>query len=385
VKTRYEGVFKSSSGKYEIVYRDSDRKLRSQVVSGSAKDAAAARAEIMARIGKGETVRASRQTFGELAEIWFEAKANRLRPKTRQQYRDALDLVLLPRFGNKPVAAVNVDAIARLIRDLEREGLRAVDRTRPTRGLSYSSVVNYMKPARGILALAVRRGLMPANPFHILTPDERPHRQVESPKYEWSPEAVKALIDASMRLAARRIAHFDYSTLLCVTATLGLRRGEVLGLRWEDFDKDEGVLHVRRQWLDTGQYGPTKTPASVRRIALPDDLRDELIAHRLRSRHSQEADPIFASAAGTPLLHRNIVRRGFEAARHEAKLPEHLTFHDLRHAAASRLIAAGLSAVTVASVLGHDNPGTTLKVYADLFDRARTDEEVREALSSSRS
>jgi integrase len=66
-------------------------------------------------------------------------------------------------------------------------------------------------------------------------------------------------------------------------------------------------------------------------------------------------------------------------------LPEHLTFHDLRHAAASRLIAAGLSAVTVASVLGHDNPSTTPKVYAHLFDRTRTDEEIRQALSSFRS
>lgn len=124
----------------------------------------------------------------------------------------------------------------------------------------------------------------------------------------------------------------------------------------------------------------SKTCGSVRRIALPDDLRDELIAHRLRSPFSKQADPMFASATGTPLLHRNIARRGFEAARDEAGLPEHLTFHDLRHAAASRLIAAGLSAVTVASLLGHDNPTTTLTVYAHLFDRAKTDDQVRQVL-----
>jgi integrase len=243
---------------------------------------------------------------------------------------------------------------------------------RPAKQLGYSSITNYLKPCRGILALAVRRGLIPANPFHVLTADERPRRDEEPPKYEWSPEAVKALVDASKRLAARRIAQYDYSTLLLVTATLGLRRGEVLGLRWEDFDKDDAVLHVRRQWLDTGQYGPTKTPASVRRIALPDNLRDELIALRLRSPFSRDEDPISASVAGRPLLHRNVVRRGFDAARDEAGLPEHLTFHDLRHAAASRLIAGGLSAVTVAAVLRHDNASTTLKVYAQPV-RSRAD------------
>lgn len=75
-------------------------------------------------------------------------------------------------------------------------------------------------------------------------------------------------------------------------------------------------------------------------------------------------------------------RRGFETARDEAGLPSFLTFHDLRHAAASRLIAAGLSPVTVAAVLGHEDPTTTMRVYAHMFDRQRTDESVRKALSA---
>jgi integrase len=138
---------------------------------------------------------------------------------------------------------------------------------------------------------------------------------------------------------------------------------------------------VRRQWLETREYGPTKTPAGVRRIALPADLRDELIALRLRSPYSSDADPIFASKVGTPLRHRNVAQRGFEAARDEAKLPDTVTFHDLRHAAASRMIERGLSPVTVAAVLGHDDTNTTLRVYAHLFDRQRTDEAVRAALT----
>ncbi len=164
-----------------------------------------------------------------------------------------------------------------------------------------------------------------------------------------------------------------FAPLLELVARLGLRLGEALGLQWGDFDKDEGVLHARRQWLATHEYGPTKTAAGVRRIALPSDLRDALIALRLRSGFSTAEHPIFASTIGTPLSHRNVSRRGFEAPRDEAKLPRGLTFHDLRHAAASRLIAAGLSPVTVATVLGHEDPTTTMRVYAHMsIARRRT-------------
>jgi integrase len=165
-------------------------------------------------------------------------------------------------------------------------------------------------------------------------------------------------------------------------STLGPRVGEVLGLQWIDFDKDGGYLHVRRQWTRFGEYATTKTPAALRRIPLPADLRDELIELRLRSRFSTDEDPIFVSRSGTPLGHRNVTRRGFEPARDLAGLPESLTFHDLRHAAASRLIDAGLDPVTVAAVLGHEDASVTLKVYAARFNRQRKDDAVRVALSA---
>jgi integrase len=121
----------------------------------------------------------------------------------------------------------------------------------------------------------------------------------------------------------------------------------------------------------------------ARRCATPpdSDLRDKLIEHRLRSRHSDDHHPIFASANGTPLGHRNLTRRGFEPARDLAGLPKHLTLHDLRHACASRLIRSGLDVVTVASFLGHEDPNITLRTYAHLWNRQKTDEAVRLALA----
>ena len=71
---------------------------------------------------------------------------------------------------------------------------------------------------------------------------------------------------------------------------------------------------------------------------------------RMASRFSADEDPIFAARSGKPLGHRNVTRRGFEAARANAGLPDSLTFHDLRHAAASRMIDAGLDAVPAADL-----------------------------------
>jgi hypothetical protein len=88
----------------------------------------------VSRIGRGERVSADgRTTVAELAERWFELKQPKLRARTSGYYRRSLDLVVLPRFGRWKVAAVDPDAIARLIRDLEREGLHAVDASRKAR------------------------------------------------------------------------------------------------------------------------------------------------------------------------------------------------------------------------------------------------------------
>ena len=107
----------------------------------------------------------------------------------------------------------------------------------------------------------------------------------------------------------------------------------------------EFVRSLRRQHLISGEYGPPKTAAGVRNIPLPDDLRRDLIDLRLASKHSQDDAPIFASREGTPLQHRNVAHRGFERAAKEAEI-QGVSFHDLRHAAASRLIANGLDPVT---------------------------------------
>jgi integrase len=344
-----------------------------------------ARARMITQVANGEPVIRTKVKGAESLEEWFGWKSPRLRKRTADYYRRALDLVLLPRFGGTPIQRINADAVAELIRDLEREGLHAIDPAWPVRPLGRSSIDNYLKPLQQALKREVRKGRLPSNPFDMLDKDDRPKKGETERRHEWTSAEVDALLAASERLAAKKESRFDYSVLLRVVVTVGLRLGEVLGLQWQDFDREGGYLYVRRQWLRSGEYGPTKTPAGVREIALPPELREALIELRLRSRFSGDEDPIFASRIGTPLSHRNCTRRGWEAARDEAKLPKSVSFHDLRGAAASRLIDAGLDVVTVAEIVGHGDRGATLlKHYAGRFDKQRKDDAVRVALAVTR-
>jgi integrase len=345
------------------------------------------RAELRYRSGRGQKVDPNPTlTFAKLAEEWFEAKERHIRPRTRAYYRSALDLVLLPAFGNLKLAQVAPQRIARLIRDLECEGLHALHPTRPVRPLGRSSIENYLKPlvgqkkGTGIFALAVSRGLLAVNPMDLLTADERKVAEVERRSHIWSEADVTALFEAARTNATKREARHDYTLILKTIATLGLRAGEALGLQVQDYDRENGYLRVRRQWLRTGQYGPTKTAAAVREIPLPTDLSDELAA-LLRQTPAIGTAPLFASSVGTPLGHRNLSRRGFEAARDRAGLPAELTLHDLRDYAASKWINAGVPATKVARWLGHADAGITFKKYARDFDERQTDREALRLLA----
>jgi integrase len=110
-------------------------------------------------------------------------------------------------------------------------------------------------------------------------------------------------------------------------------------------------------------------------------LAKMLAEHRLASHFSSDTDPVFASSAGTPLAVRNIIRRGLEPAIEAAGLPR-LRWHDLRHVAASLLIAQGASVGYLSRILGHANPAITLSIYAHVFARAEHDEPTRDRMEA---
>jgi integrase len=165
-----------------------------------------------------------------------------------------------------------------------------------------------------------------------------------------------------------------------VGLSLGLRQGEVLGLWWEDVDFDGGVLRVRRQLLrpaGKGQpltTGPVKSARSKRTLALPAPLAKLLREHRARQAADRlaaggawpDSNLVFTTSACTPVDHRNDARE-FKTLCERAGIPPYRV-HDLRHTAATLLIAQGQHARVIMEVLGHSQIAVTMNVYGHVMD-----------------
>jgi integrase len=165
---------------------------------------------------------------------------------------------------------------------------------------------------------------------------------------------------------------------LTVAAKAGLRLGELLGLEWPDctLTKGAGVIEVRRQWTRLRETAPPKA-GSRRSVPISDELVRMLLELKMRS--VDKTGPVFASRTGSRLSHRNVERRGFDAAAEAAGIAG-VTLHDLRHAYGSRLASRGLSARQIADAMGHKRTSTT-EVYIQRFNGEAADERVREAMS----
>jgi integrase len=366
--TRHRGItyrLRADGGKTYSAYHGG----RYWPVEGGEREAIVKQAELRAA-GKTPTA-PTKRTFADAAEAWLASK-RKLRPWTRMSYRDALDRILIPRFGTMRLTAITPEHIAMLIRELEGKGL------------SSSTIENYLLPLGGTMALAAKDQLIPVNPCSLLTSDDRPQRSERRQDHVWSDDEIAALIDASKYLAHQPESRYDYSPLIRTALFTGLRLGELLGLQWQDIDLHEGVVHVRRQWTRTNEYAPPKTEAALRRIPLSDEMARFLRDFKMRSRHSgDEARPVFASRNGKPLQHRNVTRRGFEPAAEHAGI-EGVSFHSMRHAFASRMIHRGISSLVLARLMGHESSAITERRYIHLFDKERTDDAVRVAMGSSR-
>jgi integrase len=164
--------------------------------------------------------------------------------------------------------------------------------------------------------------------------------------------------------------------------TTGLRRGELLGLRWDDVDLVSRQLHVRRALQRVGgklRFVEPKTSTSLRVVVIPKLAVRSLTKHRAR----QDAERlslgeawrdhglVFASSVGTPVEPRNINRR-WDELRERADL-DGLRLHDLRHGCATFMLAAGVSARTIMEVLGHSEISVTMNTYTHVLAQLRQD------------
>jgi integrase len=205
-------------------------------------------------------------------------------------------------------------------------------------------------------------------------------RHIELP--EWHRNAVRpwTVQEAKRFLTASKPDPFHSAFVLLII--YGLRRGEVLGLSWDDIDFDAGIIHVRQQILRVRgelQLGPVKTHAGQRTLPLLELARQALAAQATRQagyrldmgRAWPDTRLIFTTRTGRPVEPRNFVRSFRRICDdHDIRV---ITVHHVRHTVASLLKDLRIPARDAQAVLGHSRISTTLEIYTDSADEAKHD------------
>lgn len=294
----------------------------------------------------GETV----QTY---LERWFEHEKPRWSPRTTELYNHQLRMHVYPRLGILPLAALKPVHVQEFMSGIVREG--KIPTANKCRRMLYTA-----------LKQAVRWELIDKNPVEAVDPIPETLKELEL----WTGEQAARFIENNL--------HHRHYAAFYLLITSGLRRGELLGLRWEDVG-DEGV-YVRQTVTVLGNkptIGVPKTRTSRRYLALPKDALEVLKRHKLTQNSQKELvgdtwsrpDLVFPSEIGSIMDPRNFLR-SFKKAVRDAGLPD-ARIHDMRHLHISLLIYIGEDAKTVSDRAGHSSTSFTLDRYGHVFKEQR--------------
>jgi integrase len=304
------------------------------------------------RNGAGEAPKAAEHTFRSFVEeYWLPSIAPpQVRPRTYDSYEATVNTYLLPIFGDVPLSKVTKEHVKAAMTEARRLG-------RSTR------TVNYVRSiARIVLGVAVADELLDRNVAANTKPEKGESRFLVEP--------VPTADIPAIEEAARSV---NNGLLVVVAVLLGLRRGELCGLQWEDYDPKARTIAVRRQVLRYRKrlhVDPLKTAKSRRIVGVPPSLAEELEAHRRRQLERQlkagdrwrDEGFIFAARFGGPLDPRN-AHRIFVGVLNKAGV-QLCRLHDLRHTAATIQYESGTSEKMVSEMLGHTSVRITSDIYA---------------------
>jgi integrase len=280
-----------------------------------------------------------RVTVDVWAEQWLAAQTG-LKASTLYRYRSLLRVQILPRWGRHRLADVTHAEVAAWVAQLVAGGLAPATVRQAHRVLTL------------VLTLAVRDGRIPRNPASGVP---LPRARRADPRFLTRTE-VERLADAAG----------EYGDVVRLLAYTGLRFGEMAALRVRRVDFLRKRLTVAESATEVGgtvEYGAPKTHQQ-RTVPIPSILVEPL------SRRCQGKGPddlVLTSPGGAVLRSGNFRRRFFDPAAMAAGL-EDLSPHDLRHTAASLLVASGANVKAVQRMLGHASAAMTLDVYSGLFD-----------------
>jgi integrase len=290
-------------------------------------------------------------TTADYLAAWVRGLSGRnLRPTTRRQYARHIDQYWTPAIGR-----VELVKLTPLHIEQAMAGLTA-------RGLSATTVRSARTTLRAALAGAMRDGKVRRNVAALVKPPQADRPEMHA----LSAEQVGRLVDATQ--------DDEYGPLFTLAVSSGLRLGELVGLSWYDIDLEARQLTVKRAAFqrDDGAYdfGQPKTKGSRRTVMLPALAIDALRRQKARQAAARLAagsawqdrhSLVFTDAVGRPVVPGH-VSKAFRSVADRLGLP--VRFHDLRHTAATLMLAAGVPMKVVSETLGHASIVVTADVYA---------------------
>lgn len=357
---------------------------------------------LLKAIEKGARNLDPRMTTGQWLERWLAEKTNPTgltgfgkpaRPSTAASYRLHVGY-LTEQLGDVPLIDLTPEDIRdayRAILDASEARAARIDRDHrirnegrvrrgqeplpfaPAKRIGPTTLERIHACLRAALSAAEATGRLPANPSRGVTPGLVSGRRERPAIARWTTEQLGQFLQAAR---THRLG-----IVFELLAASGLRRGEALGLAWGDVDLNLGVIHVHRQLLNTWTdgaptFGPPKSAAGVRTVALPQSTVDALRLHRLgqdterdeAGEQWQDHGLALCQANGRP-YDPSMVSKTFTRLVAAEGLPA-VPLHDLRHQAATRWLANRVPLVTVSKRLGHSSIAITADTYAHRDDDA---------------
>ncbi|MDZ4719652.1 MAG: tyrosine-type recombinase/integrase [Roseiflexaceae bacterium] len=314
-----------------------------------------------------------RITIAQFLDRWLqEIVSRRNKIRTIDGYTQIVNQHLKPHLGQYQIDKLLPEHVQTMLNRLSEDGRK------------YNTVRNVRAVLRRALNQAMRWQYVQRNVATLV--DVPHHRAIDesAERTESDPEFhIQPLDEQQARALLRAVTGHRWEALYRVALSLGLRLGEILGLRWSDISFDQATLRVSgslQRLRGKLERTSTKTRGSMRPIDLPPILLAALRQHR----HAQEQEQriggeswqttgfVFTTGNGTPIDPRNLTRH-FKQVLRTAGIPTTVRFHDLRHSCATLLIAQDVHPRVVMEILRHTQISTTMNTYAHVLPRLQRD------------
>ena len=323
------------------------------------RDATRAFNEHKVKMDKGTQVLPSEYTFAQWLDYWYkDIILPQIEETTAYGYRGMIENYLKPQLGEIRLQKLTARDIQQYYTWLMGE-----------KELSPNTVIKHHNLLTNTLNAAERQEYITKNPMRAVSPPKKRQREAKF----YTPEQLGTLLDKAVG------TRLELPVYIC--AYLGLRRGELCGLRWSDVDLEHKTITIENTRTQAGKKEiekGTKTASSTRTLYLPDTLCDMLKA----AKENQQAcratyknayddnDYVIVMEDGKP-FRPNYLSELFGKFLADNDLPK-IVLHELRHTFASLSNQAGIPAYNIGKALGHSTPATTQKIYTHLLDQTHT-------------